>query len=240
VHPVILLGRLGALHASVSGNRVSLTGESDLASRAEFDKALAALTVGPGEKSEDVEEIEDRLADAVARSGSGLSLEALAAARDLSAAAGEALQQAVDRARAAGHSWREIGNVLGTTRQAAFQRFGHPVDPRTGAPMSTEIPAGLADQAVTIVADLAEGRWEEARRDFNAKMSEALDARRLAGAWARMASLVGGYEGMGEPFAHRIADHTVVEIPLRFEAGEATGRVVFDEDGKVTGLWLRP
>jgi hypothetical protein len=48
VHPVILLGRLGALHASVSGNRVSLTGESDLASRAEFDKALAALTGLPG------------------------------------------------------------------------------------------------------------------------------------------------------------------------------------------------
>jgi len=48
VHPVILLDRLGALHASVSGNRVSLTGESDLASRAEFDKALAALTGLPG------------------------------------------------------------------------------------------------------------------------------------------------------------------------------------------------
>ena len=40
--------------------------------------------------------------------------------------------------------------------------------------------------------------------------------------------------------AHRVADHTVVEIPLRFEAGEATGRVIFDEDGKVAGLWLRP
>jgi hypothetical protein len=182
-----------------------------------------------------------RLADAVTRSGSGgLPLAALAAARDLSAAAGQALQQAVDRARAAGHSWREIGDVLGTTRQAAFQRFGHPVDPRTGVPMSTEIAPGAADQAVTIIACLAEGRWEEARRDFNATMSEALDGRRLADSWARMASLVGGYEGMGEPFAHRVADHAVVEIPLRFEAGEATGRVVFDEDGKVTGLWLRP
>jgi Protein of unknown function (DUF3887) len=182
----------------------------------------------------------DRLADAVAGSGSGLPLEALAAARDLSAVAGQALQEAVDRARAAGHSWREIGDVLGTTRQAAFQRFGHPVDPRTGVPMSTQIAPGSAERAVTIVACLAEGRWEEARRDFDAKMSQALDGKRLAAAWARMASLVGGYEGMGEPFAHRIADHTVVEIPLRFEAGEATGRVVFDEDGKVAGLWLRP
>jgi hypothetical protein len=182
----------------------------------------------------------DPLAGVLARAGHGPPLEALAAARDLSAAAAEAMQQAVDRARAAGHSWREIGDVLGTTRQAAFQRFGHPVDPRTGAPMSTEILPGTADRAVAIIAALAGGRWEEARRDFNAKMSEALDAGRLAGAWARMVSLVGGYEGMGEPFARRVADHTVVEIPLRFEAAEATGRVVFDEDGKVTGLWLRP
>jgi len=182
----------------------------------------------------------DRLADALARVGSGPPLEALAAARDLSAAAGEGMQQAVDRARAAGHSWREIGDALGTTRQAAFQRFGHPVDPRTGAPMSTTITPGTVDRAVAIIASLAEGRWEEARRDFNIKMSQALDAARLASAWARMASLVGGYEGMGEPFTHRVAEQTVVEIPLRFEVGEATGRIIFDEDGKVAGLWLRP
>jgi anti-anti-sigma regulatory factor len=43
VHPVSLLSRLGALHASVSGNRVSLTGESDLANRAAFGAALLAL-----------------------------------------------------------------------------------------------------------------------------------------------------------------------------------------------------
>ena len=59
------------------------------------------------------------------------SLAGLAAAREQSAAAAAALQAAVDRARAAGHSWREIGDVLQTTRQAAFQRFGRPIDPRT-------------------------------------------------------------------------------------------------------------
>jgi len=48
VHPVIVLDRLGALHATVSGNRVSLTGESDLASRAEFDEALHSLADLPG------------------------------------------------------------------------------------------------------------------------------------------------------------------------------------------------
>jgi hypothetical protein len=47
VHPVILLPRAGTLHVTVSGNRVSLTGESDLASRAEFDAALRTLAALP-------------------------------------------------------------------------------------------------------------------------------------------------------------------------------------------------
>jgi hypothetical protein len=164
----------------------------------------------------------------------------MAAARELSAATSEALQEAVDRARAAGHSWREIGDVLGTTRQAAFQRFGHPVDPRTGALMSTDVPPGAVDRAAAIVTCLTEGRWEDARRDLNARMREGGDAGRLASGWARTVGMIGRYEGMGEPFAHRAGDHTVVEVPLRFEAGEATGQVIFDDDGKIAGLWLRP
>ena len=43
VHPVTLLPRIGTLHATVTGNRVTLTGESDLASRDEFDAALRTL-----------------------------------------------------------------------------------------------------------------------------------------------------------------------------------------------------
>jgi hypothetical protein len=62
------------------------------------------------------------------------------AARERAVAANESLQDAVDRARDAGHSWREIGEVLGTTRQAAFQRFGHPVDPRPASPTPSVPP----------------------------------------------------------------------------------------------------
>ncbi|MCW2896404.1 MAG: hypothetical protein JWO75_5893 [Actinomycetia bacterium] len=49
VHPVIVLDRLGTLHATVSGNRVSVTGESDLASRTEFDEALRSLAALPAD-----------------------------------------------------------------------------------------------------------------------------------------------------------------------------------------------
>jgi hypothetical protein len=181
-----------------------------------------------------------RLAAELARPGAGSPLAAMTAARELAAATGEALQEAVDRARAAGHSWREIGDVLGTTRQAAFQRFGHPVDPRDGVPMSRDVLPGAADRATAILASIAEGRPEDARADFGDRMREGVDAGRLADGWARTAGLIGSYEGMGEPFAHRVGDDTAVEVPLRFEAGDATGRVIFDDDGKVVGLWLRP
>ena len=106
---------------------------------------------------------------AAAASGQSGPQSALAASRRrVSLATAEAeLQQAVDRARATGHSWREIGDVLETTRQAAFQRFGRPVDPRTGAPMSRAVLPGATDTAIMIFADMTAGRWEEARRDFS-------------------------------------------------------------------------
>lgn len=52
------------------------------------------------------------------------TLTAVGTARTLSALADEALWELVRQARSEGHTWEQIGTVLGTTRQAAFQRFG--------------------------------------------------------------------------------------------------------------------
>jgi hypothetical protein len=180
-----------------------------------------------------------RLATELARPGAG-SIGAVGAARELAGAANAALQAAVDQARAGGHSWKEIGDALQTTRQAAFQRFGRPVDPRTGTPMTRAVLPGAAERAVAIFAAMAAGRWEEARRDFGERMRERLDADRLASGWAHTASLVGAFERMGEPSAHPVGEHTVVDIPLYFEAAEAAGRVTFDADAAVVGLFVRP
>jgi Protein of unknown function (DUF3887) len=164
----------------------------------------------------------------------------VAAARDLQAAAEAALQGAIDRARAAGASWRDIGDVLGTSRQAAFQRFGHPVDPRTGVPMSHEVPPGAADLAIAIFSGHSEGRFEQIRSDFDERLQQRLTADRLAAAWASVIGMFGQLEGIGEPFARRTADDTLVDVPLHFEAGDARGLVRLDADGKVAGLAIRP
>jgi Protein of unknown function (DUF3887) len=187
-----------------------------------------------------------RVSDAARRlveelAGAGSPLAAMGAARELSAATDGALQAAVDRARAAGHSWREIGDVLETTRQAAFQRFGRPVDPRTGQPMIRSAPPGRADEGVAVLAALIEGRFDDVRQAFEETRRQQLETSRLASAWAHTIGQIGRYERMGEPSAYPVDDDiTAVDIPLFFEAGERTGRVVFDRDGQVVGLFLRP
>lgn len=180
-----------------------------------------------------------RLAMQLARPGAN-SLGAVGAARELAAAANAGLQVAVDQARADDHSWKEIGDALNTTRQAAFQRFGRPVDPRTGTPMARVVLPGAAERAAAIFAGMAQGRWEEARRDFGERMGERLDADRLASGWSHTASLMGAFERMGEPLARPSGENTIVDIPLYFEAGEANGRVTFDGDAAVIGLFIRP
>jgi Protein of unknown function (DUF3887) len=181
-----------------------------------------------------------QLAGELTQTGAGSPLAAMASARELAALANAALQAAADRARAAGYSWKEIGDVLETTRQAAFQRFGRPVDPRTGKPMSKTVLPGAAEKAIEIFADIEASEWEAAREDFGPKMLEAVSASRLADVWAQVIASIGRYESMGEPFTRALGERTIVELPLRFEAGEATGRVIFDSDGSVAGLFIRP
>jgi hypothetical protein len=166
--------------------------------------------------------------------------DAVAAARELSVAAEAALQAAVDRARAAGQSWREIGDVLGTSKQAAFQRFGHPVDPRTGAPMTRDIPPGAIERATEFLARFTAGQWEEVLGYFDEYMRERHDADRLAGGWAQMIGMFGRYEGMGDVSPVRLADNIVVDVLLHFEAGDAMVWARFDPDGKISGLRLHP
>jgi hypothetical protein len=195
---------------------------------------------GPGPMAIRISETADRLAAELSRPAAGSELGAVTVARELAAAADAALQLAVDRARSAGQSWRGIGDVLGTTRQAAFQRFGRPVDPRTGEPMKRDPRPGATDQALAVVASLAAGRWEEARRDFGELMLRSLDAGRLASAWALAISQVGRFERAGQPAAAPFPDSTVVDVPLYFEAGEWTAHVSSSPDGMIIGLFLRP
>ncbi|MCD2190995.1 sigma-70 family RNA polymerase sigma factor [Actinomycetospora soli] len=61
-------------------------------------------------------------------SADAADLRSVTAAADALDRSRDALEAAVRAARAHGRSWARIGGLLGVTRQAAQQRFGH-VDP---------------------------------------------------------------------------------------------------------------
>jgi Protein of unknown function (DUF3887) len=172
--------------------------------------------------------------------GEAQPLDLVANARRTVDVAQEQLRDAVDRARAAGHTWQEIGEVLGTTRQAAFQRFGRPIDPRTGAPMTAATRAGLVERAIGLAADYVAGQWERVRQDFDETMRAHLDAQRLAAVWAQVIGTVGQYESMGEPYGHQAGDFTVVQVPLHFEAGSCLLTASYDTEDRVAGLFVKP
>ncbi|WP_034488280.1 hypothetical protein [Actinomadura oligospora] len=54
---------------------------------------------------------------------------AVAAAAEAVRRAEDHLRGTVGTARSSGLTWQEIGDALGITRQAAFQRFGRPNEP---------------------------------------------------------------------------------------------------------------
>jgi hypothetical protein len=162
-------------------------------------------------------------------------------ARDLDDLSEQVLRLCVHQSRDAGHTWQEIGDLLGVTRQAAFQRFGKPIDPRTGEPMDKTVRmADAAERAITIVAAVLEGRMDEARGSFNSQVLQAFTDEVRGSALATIAGLVGAFEGFGEgePFVRRIGDLTVVDIPLRYEAGDMKARVAFDADERVAHMFI--
>jgi hypothetical protein len=167
-------------------------------------------------------------------------LDAIAFIQGAASEIGEGMQAAVQRARQAGHTWAEVGQVLGTSRQAAFQRFGRPVDPRTGQPMALSMLPGAAERGAALLADLAAGRWARACQDFDERVAQKLDAERVAVMWSRLTGMIGQLEQAGEPLAYQAGDHTLVDIPLSFEAAERVARVTYARDGKVAGLHFLP
>jgi hypothetical protein len=167
------------------------------------------------------------------------ALEAIGVAQELARGAEEGLAMTVARARESGHTWAEIGQVLGTSRQAAFQRFGRPADPRTGRPMAPAVP-DAGDLAGRLFDDLTAGDWAAVCARFGPAVAARLDPPGLASAWAQVIGMVGRYERRGTPSVYQAGDHTIVDLPLFFEAGERMGRVSYDRDARVAGLFFLP
>ena len=162
----------------------------------------------------------------------------IARALQIQSAADDVVRAVVQHARERGATWQAVGDALGVSRQAAFQRYGKPIDPRTGEPMNTTPLNDAADLASTVVDDLANGRWDRVVDRFDEAMRHALSEDALAAAWAQIVATAGAFEGRGQPEVARVADVTVTHTPLSLEAGDYTARIAFRDDGSIAGLHI--
>lgn len=164
----------------------------------------------------------------------------IAHALDVRSAAEDVVRVVVHEARQAGATWQSIGDALGVTRQAAFQRYGKPLDPRTGEPMNTVPLPDAADLAVATVEDLAAGRWAQVTARFDATMRDGLSEDSLAAAWAQIVGLSGAFEAHGVPEVARAGDVTVTDTRICLEAGDYTARISYRDDRSIAGLFILP
>jgi hypothetical protein len=104
--------------------------------------------------------------------------------------------------------------------------------------MPDDIPPDVKDRAQRLFGDLAEGRWEQARGQFDVTMRARADPDRIARGWANVAGSAGRFAGIGTLSARRSGDYTLVLVPLTFGNGKAIGRMVLGRDGEVAGLSL--
>lgn len=160
------------------------------------------------------------------------------AAREIRDRAEALMAAAVLQARLTGRTWQEIGEVLGVSRQAAFQRYGKPIDPRTGEAMNTQVLPEADELSRAVIDDLAHARWADVTARFDAVMRDRLTEEGLAEAWAHIVGLAGAYESHGDIDAVRAGDFTTTNTPLSFEAGDFVARITFRDDRSLAGLYI--
>lgn len=165
-------------------------------------------------------------------------LEIVRAAQEIRDGAETLMAAAVQQAREARRTWQAIGDVLGVSRQAAFQRYGKPIDPRNGDVLNTSpLPSAVA-LARAVIDDHAHGRWADVSSRFDDTMRARLTEEGLAEAWAYLVGLAGAYESHGNTDAVRAGDFTTTNTPLVFEAGDFVARITFRDDQRIAGLYI--
>ena len=161
------------------------------------------------------------------------------------------LQRAVTDARAQGRTWADIGKELDMTRQAAFKRFGKPVDPENGEHITPRSMEGLRELTEKVFALISDGNYEDLGPLVNEQTAQELPAALIADTWRSVLTEVGVLQGCrgtglelpgGSPLDEdeQIIGTVVGNTILECEAGQLRGRVAFNEQSQVVGLLIIP
>lgn len=166
-------------------------------------------------------------------------------------AARRGLIEAVAAARAQGRTWADIGEELGMSRQAAFKRFGEPVDPRRGDTIGTRGVQDIRELTEGVFALMAGGDYDGLAKLMHPVTAQELPTELIADTWRAVLAEVGTLERFldtrielpgGTPIAdgEQVIGSVIGATVLDCGAGQVRGRVAFDDQSKIVGLLLVP
>ncbi len=98
----------------------------------------------------------------------------------------------------------------------------------------------LDSRARSFVVHMSEGKHRDAVGMMDSKMASALPEDRLKSTWDTLVSQVGPFSGMTGVRAATESGYRVRYVTCGFGSSVIDIKVVFDVEGKVTGLWFGP
>lgn len=91
-----------------------------------------------------------------------------------------------------------------------------------------------------VVQQIAAGQFGKVEAQYNAQMSAALPAGRLATAWAGLLDQAGSFDSINGARTSRVSIYDVVVVACKFERAMIDAEIAFGPDGKIAGLHFRP
>ena len=91
-----------------------------------------------------------------------------------------------------------------------------------------------------VVQQIAAGQFDRVEAQYNAQMSAALPAGKLAMAWAGVLDQAGSFDSITGARASRVGIYDVVVVACKFERAMIDAEIAFGPEGKIAGLVFRP
>jgi uncharacterized membrane protein YhfC len=100
--------------------------------------------------------------------------------------------------------------------------------------------AELEAAARAFINQLASGDYQAATASFDDTMRSGLPPERLKGIWTEMAQQYGALQNIGEAQIAETGEYTAVNITTNFERAQVNLRVVYNQQGQISGFFQYP
>lgn len=110
----------------------------------------------------------------------------------------------------------------------------------TGFNVGTARSQDFSAQAGKFITLLSGGEYEMAVGMFDKTMKSALPKEKLEGVWKSILSQCGAFKSQGDIRKARIQQYDVIYVPCQFEKTALDGKIVFNKEGMIAGLFFVP